>query len=585
MQNPVTFIPPDETSFTRAGSDFLLQVRGSGDFGYARVFLASGHGGAALSKMPAQLQVDLIVDGETVPYAVGSSESVFTLYSDWGSVSFCLGEVNLLQFRGTPGIGLRFSGPLNSHEMAKDMLDGSWQIGWTYVGSWRLAATDGQLAMNAPYDFRKTQTLSVRADFAAGPGQVVAGVIEAFEGESALREAYPTFDTGAADAQADFEQFLTQAVGPVAGISETNRRRAAWTTWSHIMLPSRYGLVRRPMIRMLQDPRLCMAFGWQQSYQAMTLARDVDLAWDLLLSIFDFQRDDGQLPDNVTAFAANYNSTKPPLQGVAICWLLDHADVSAIGREKIAQLYQALARYHGWWFATHDNDCDGMPEYQHADESGWDDNSLFVQGLPIESPDLAAYLVMIEEALGRLAGLFGDEDAELAWLDRSRALLAEAIGQFWNGERFVARKSGSHEIVATDSICFFQPLLLGKRLPERIRETLIAKLMREGEYLTPSGFASESLKSRLFAGGWMLGGLSSPVQFLLGLALEACGHHEHAAELARRYCGRQERDGFYHMANSVSGRNLPGLNFPWSSWGSSTYLFLAQNCLTDQAKE
>ena len=48
-----------------------------------------------------------------------------------------------------------------------------------------------------------------------------------------------------------------------------------------------------------------------------------------------------------------------------------------------------------------DSNQDGLPEYRHGNEAGWDNATVFDEGGPIESPDLSAYLsVQIEGVRG-----------------------------------------------------------------------------------------------------------------------------------------------------------------------------------------
>lgn len=68
---------------------------------------------------------------------------------------------------------------------------------------------------------------------------------------------------------------------------------------------------------------------------------------------------------------------------------------------------------------------------------------------------------------------------------------------FWDGERFVPMLSTTHEKVYSDSIAVFHPIIMGKRLPQNVIQSIARTL--EKDYVTDFGIASEKLGSPLFA--------------------------------------------------------------------------------------
>lgn len=120
----------------------------------------------------------------------------------------------------------------------------------------------------------------------------------------------------------------------------------------------------------------------------------------------------------------------------------------------IVEVFPKLVNFfERWLHADHDADGDGVPEWQSERQVGYVAFPTFgmgqgwAQGAEIrqmETPDLLAYLISEASALGDMAQLLKNEDAQRdlqAKLDRLVALLEE----FWNGRRYSYRDRDSHQ--------------------------------------------------------------------------------------------------------------------------------------------
>ena len=67
--------------------------------------------------------------------------------------------------------------------------------------------------------------------------------------------------------------------------------------------------------------------------------------------------------------------------------MLEHSH--SVDRETLAEAYGPLSRWTDWYFKYRDIDHDGIPEYDHGFDSGWDNASIFMARPPIEAPDLS----------------------------------------------------------------------------------------------------------------------------------------------------------------------------------------------------
>ncbi|MBR2521353.1 MAG: hypothetical protein IKE62_04125 [Oscillospiraceae bacterium] len=570
MKKTNLFAPLNKMPFTTAGSKFTLSTTNGGDdsFGYGKLVLGTNHSGGRNRKCKF-FRVQLTYKGRLIPCAYTSTPTELRMESDYGCVKFCYPEPHLLCFKGEGDVGLRIYGPMGpQHESCRDMLDGTWQICWTSMNNWLFVPISGKFTMDAPYDYVGTQSKYICADYEKDGDTPFEGIIE----ESALyaqrRPSYPSYEQGLKDSTDRFNAFL-ENTAPCGGVSDEFRTLAAWVAWTHIAYPEKHNNYRYTMIRSQQE---CMPFAmaWHQYYHACTFRKDKELVWEFIQSLFAHIREDGMLPDSVNDDSCQFNGCKPPIQGFSFIWLMDHTDIFEGENERIAPLADKLEQNLGWWMRTHDLDHNGIPEYQHSDESGLDDSSAF-KAPPIESPDLVAYMAMGYEALSRFRKMLGDEAAAEKHMASSKALLDYLVNKMWDGEKFTVRAVRTGELIDTWSIMIYLPAILGKRLPENIREKLCADIMNEDMYLAPTGIRTESASSFDYAGLWTLGAVIPPIQFIVCTGLDACGHPEFAAEATRRYVKFLTDDGF-DIGDCTDNRLW--LHDLWCSWTASIGLFL-----------
>jgi hypothetical protein len=79
-----------------------------------------------------------------------------------------------------------------------------------------------------------------------------------------------------------------------------------------------------------------------------------------------------------------------------------------------------------------------------------------------------------------------------------------------------------------------------------------------------------------------MGSVITPAQFLMALALEACGRSDLAKSVANKYCAALQAHGFFHIYNSMTGledRSLTAfgeVGLFWSAWASSCFFYFAE---------
>jgi glycogen debranching enzyme len=237
----------------------------------------------------------------------------------------------------------------------------------------------------------------------------------------------------------------------------------------------------------------------------------------------------------------------------------------------LRRVYAGLALWTNWWFAYRDLDGNGLPDYPIALDSGWDNSSLLEHGFHLESPDLAAFLVLQLQALARLARELGEGDAAVEWSTRADALLERLLTVLWTGDYFTVRRSHGERIAdRPTSMLAVMPLVLGEHLPPAIFARLVDDL--ESRFLTAHGPATEALDSPLYvADGYWTGPIWAPSTCLLVDGLRRGGRGELADDIARRFC-----DTIQHIAGgnyeNFDARTGQGLRAPGYSWTAAVNL-------------
>lgn len=521
------------------------------------------------------LRLEGLVDGRAVPLAVRSATpACVVLAAGEGTIEVAWEGVDTLRFRGS-GIGLRCTvsvvDPLDSH-VGFPMPDGAWRLLMGENPHLALTPLAGRLDVVAPR-VRTAPGVAIPertvVDALPGPDGTFELALAQYQTGYAGPAVRPSFADCVAEVEAEVVAW-TAALPPVPPGAEATRDRAAHLAWSSIAGPR--GVLHRPALLMSKN-WMFATWSWDHCFTAVGLAvGHPDLAWDQVMAIFDRQAEDGAVPDLVHDAGAMYGWVKPPVHGWAIRRL---AEAGVLTDARVAEVYPHLAAWTDWWFRFRDADDDGLPEYHHGNDSGWDNATVFDMGFPAASPDLAAYLVIQLDVLADLAARLGRPAGEAAaWRARADATLAALIDRLWDGERFRALRVGDGAWNAQSrSIIPFIPMLLGERLPVPVRHALVASFRASG-LVTGHGVATEAPDSPLHVtDGYWRGPIWAPTTLLVIDGLRACGEADLAQEVARRFLALCGRSGFPENFAATTGAPLRD---PAYTWTACTFLVLAR---------
>lgn len=446
---------------------------------------------------------------------------------------------------------------------------GGWLVNQVGLGEqYCLQAAAGELEVSAPWQGLRCAHATARL--------VGAPRLEASLARYPLRAGQPPQSLAAGQAQA-FGAFLEAFPLAPAGF-EAAAQEAAYLLWASTA-PQR-GFLTRPAV-LMSKVRMNAIWSWDHAFNALALAvSHPQLAWDQFLLPFDWQLANGQLPDRLTPHQVLNNFTKPPIHGWAWGRL-----AARLPFETAPAVYEPLARWTGWWLDN--RTWDGLPYYVHGFESGWDNATVFDEGLPLATPDLAAYLILQMEALAGLAERLQDAPAARDWQARADDLYGRLMAELWQGDRFVCKRLPGGERVDRPSLLLCLPLVLGRRLPAEVQAALIARLRH---HLTEFGLATERPDSPDYTpDGYWRGPIWAPVTVILIDGLLCCGEVGQAGDpagqitslagqIAARFCRLVQRSGPAENFDALTGAPLRDSGYTWTA---SALLWLLQNPLKE----
>jgi len=515
-------------------------------------------------------ELALIRDGAEVPYTCIAEPHRLDLQAEGGgTMTLAFANPTTLTFE-TQGLHLRLV-PCKSFATVYQPSPDHVSLGdWAGHGAHSMRAGEGTVlqltrleADGHRYDFNGRP---VQIDFVGQRGALRFQMYEDF-----WQSPFPSLEAALEARQVEYARWAER----IPATPEVYRATAetAWFLLWNSQVPAE-GKLTRPAIFMSKS-WMNSIWSWDNCFNALAVAKaDPELAWNQLLLFFDYQDPNGCLPDSIHDLDVLFGFNKPPIQGWTIQKLVERIGLEK-SRSALKEIYKPLGRFTEWWYTYRDYDDDGMCQYHHGNDSGWDNATLFDQGYPTESADLAAHLVLQCEGLEFIAQTLGKKVAALRWKTRAKVQLKNLIRHSVRDNRFFSPLSGQDEAPETQSLLNSIPIVLGKRLPKRIRQTLVADLGFDGPYLTEWGLATEAPASPKYnPNGYWRGPIWAPSTYLIFDGLRAAGEKKLARAVAERFCNLCAQDaGFWENYDALTGQ---GLCCPGYTWTASVFLLLAE---------
>ncbi len=500
-----------------------------------------------------------LLDGKPCAYETEAQPHLLTVKTPGGTLRFTFASADTLLIEGR-GVGLRFDflpGGSSFNLFEPVLGEGTWYLvnSFKSLTRYMLGMQEGRAEIDQ--DWNGEETTRGTADLLPEDGRLLVVWQEILD--EWLRPAHPfDFEAAAAASRASFAAFL-DGMPSVPAEWEPAREISAYVDYSAYIQP--HCLLRRPAMLMSKN-WMCRVWSWDHCFNAMALAyRDPEAAWDQFLLPFDYQSPTGRIPDSVEAYLLIDNYCKPPIHGWALGIL---RRLMPIGPEKLADAYAKLSRFTEWWLNYRDQDRDGLCEYTHGNDSGWDNSTAFLGLPPVATPDLAALLILQMDELADVAETLGRHNDAASWRARSDAMLRAATEKLFDHGRPLSIQAATGKEIPNDSLLPYLSVLLGDKLPAEARDYML-DVLKSDKFLTPHGYATESPKSpRYESDGYWRGPIWAPSTMLLLDGLRRCGETELAAEVTRRFCALVQNGGCAENFDALTGEALRDKAYTWT---------------------
>jgi hypothetical protein len=500
---------------------------------------------AVLSLVPSR-PTEIVADpavltwrsGESLIQAVFTSPDTLRISGNGLGLQVRAAERTLTPFTGTyfftdPSGGAVFTSYETGHRFRVTVLSGQSR----YAGVEDLAGADRAVVLGEePWELVIEEITTAREPFRCDMGFADA--------VTAAREEFDRF----ADA-------VSPSHAPAAEL-------ASYVIWSATVDPA--GFVTRPAVLMSKH-WMDKVWSWDHCFNALALAPGApELAWDQFQVVFDHQDPQGALPDSITHSEVLRNFVKPPIHG----WTLGRLrSLLPDGLPDPELAYRQLSAWTSFWLDHRRAPGRPFPYYEHGNDSGWDNSTVFSDERLVESADLAAFLVLQMKELAVLGAEVGDATP---WDDRADAMLAAMLDELWDGGRFVSRGVMSGEFRATASLLDLMPVVLGEHLPREVFDQLCGGI---AEHLTSVGPATELPSSPYYeADGYWRGPVWAPATVLIEDGLRRGGAVELADVVSARFRATCEKSGFAENFDALTGQGLRDRAYTWTA---SAYLLLS----------
>jgi len=529
------------------------------------LYLRTVHGDAMLRDT---LQIELTKENRSISFEIKATAEKLRLESKEGYVEICIPEPKVVRFKGEE-VGLRLSSNrASAFDNAIPFSENRWIINaFNSRIQLMLVPLRGKFNADVPWD--GTRCSSIKIDMLPDNTGFECAIEEFYS--AWYPHPYRSFERDVERVKEDFNSFLNK-MPEVPGEFSQTRELAGYINWSSVVEPN--GLIKRPTMFMSKN-WMTNIWSWDHCFNAIALSyKYPELAWDQLMIMFDHQDENGAIPDSINDYIIVWNFCKPPIHGWALKKMMENTDY--IDCKRLLEIYEPLCRWTNWWLNYRDYDNDGIPQYNHGNDSGWDNSTVFIERPPIESPDLSAFLVVQMEVLSEVADRLGRRAESQMWKERSSSLLDRLLEHSLKNDKLLALQSGTHKPISSQSLLLYIPILLAKRLPEMVLVNLV-KSLKENDMITSYGLATESTKSPHYEpDGYWRGPIWAPSTMLIVDGLKESGEELLAKEIVLKFANMCSKSGFAENYDALTGEGLRDRAYTWTS---SVFLILAHEYL------
>lgn len=326
---------------------------------------------------------------------------------------------------------------------------------------------------------------------------------------------------------------------------EETLKYAHYIIWSSIVSPK--WMIKNDTV-LTSNYKFTCAWGFDSLFVLLGLIKyHPELAKQQLKNFMDSQDELGMIPGSLDDSSYRFNFAKPPGQGLFIKKILQISQLSLDEKKKIFYFLDRLTRY---WLDKKDSNHDGICEYLHGNESCQDNSTQFDESGLVDSAELYGYILNNIDVLILLASELGHEQENQYWRNVLEAQ-KELLDYFIKDYHPVSRLSVNKKIIESQSVLPYMILLANEHLNQDLKNSYIEQL--KNNFIGCCGITTEALNSSKFEEDGYFRGSVFPYEMLLVDAIEECGCHELAHQIAESYCICFKEQGSYECFNAKTG--------------------------------
>ncbi|MGD8585206.1 MAG: trehalase family glycosidase [Chloroflexota bacterium] len=418
-------------------------------------------------------------------------------------------------------------------------------------------------------------------EFIVRAGADSAIAIAIHESAGAQPEAKP-FSASCAAAESRWREWFSR----LPPVKEEHQQTYAYAWW--IMANNLIGPQGQIAYEAMMPSKLSYVGLWLWDSAMHALAYryvDPELARNQIRAMLARQLADGMLPDAIydegiiatIDHPISAEVTKPPI----LAWAALKLHETDPDLSFLEEIYIPLVRWNAWWFAMNDDDVDGLVQYNHPYSSGLDDNPLWDQGMPVESPDLNTYLCVQMGSLADIAGFLGMDAEAAMWRKRAAAIVRRMIKHMWDGQTGVFRALLDERPIDTVTPFNLYPLWTGQ-LPDDIRKALLAHLTNPEEFWGEHALPSVAYNDPSFDPAVMWRGpVWVNINYFFIEALRQVGEHHLAVQLRDKTLNLiMSQASIYEYYNAETGEP-PSTAADVFGWTAAVFIDLAIQAYND----
>ncbi|MBZ9685848.1 hypothetical protein G9F72_005765 [Clostridium estertheticum] len=555
-----------DVPFSRYGSYLVFST----DLESGELLLRDVHGGDESES--TIFKIEVIKNGNPVPYSIKVSETKLTLMgaeNPQDEINICISEEDMIHIEAR-GIGLRFNAVKTRYDNVLQYDLDKWEYHfYSKEIKMMFSLIEGNVALNAPWKIVGNESIAMDVETKEDYMHLV---IESYKTVWKCKnfESYEMAQKKVDECYGDWIKSMPEVLERY----KASRELASYITWSCVVHPQDK-LTRYAMY--MSKNSMNNIWSWDNCFNAMMLSLNhPGLALDQLLLFVDNQDECGIYPDFINDRYSSFSCCKPPIHAWAFSKIRKNNNFFNT-RDVVETMYESLSRATEYWLVYRRKNKNTLPLYNHGNDSGWDNASVFHMGIPVESPDLAAHLIRQMDILSEMADELGKMEDKDRWRKEADDMYELLMKRLWSGNGFsaIVHAAQEREIPYRTSLLLRLPIVIGYRFPTEITASIVTSL--KDDFESTFGLATESYKSPLYKeDGYWLGPVWAPVMYLIIDALNSLGYSSIAKDYAQRFCNATITGGMAENFDPFTGK---GLVDPAFTWTSSVFLMLAKEYL------